>query len=191
MHFGKVIWKRVEPWQIGTAGLIESFDLRQLNLVILTAAHTDISEWIISHEIMSTFPTAAFLTWQDRGLPFIRAPVSSFVCQENNKAAWETFRFCFRKSFAPTCHIERFNERARVRDGSKLAAPKQVHCTEASPAATPAGRMQEQLYFVSTSLWSLGKVGYKWSNNKCFNTWPTDLPKGSLHVERTFLPPLI
>ena len=64
MHFGKVIWKRVEPWQIGTAGLIESFDLRQLNLVILAATHTDISEWIISHEIMSTFPTAVLLTWQ-------------------------------------------------------------------------------------------------------------------------------
>lgn len=64
MHSGKVIWKRVEPWQIRTAGLIESFDLRQLNLVILTTACTDISKWIISHEIMSTSLTAPCLTWQ-------------------------------------------------------------------------------------------------------------------------------
>lgn len=53
MHSGKVILKAVEPWQIGTAGLIESFELRQLNLVIPSAAHTDISAGIISHEIMS------------------------------------------------------------------------------------------------------------------------------------------
>lgn len=40
---------------MGTAGLIESFELRQLNLVILSAAHSDISAGIISHEIMSAF----------------------------------------------------------------------------------------------------------------------------------------
>lgn len=87
MHFGKVIWKRVEPWQIGTAGLIESFDLRQLNLVILTAAHTDISKWIISHEIMSSFSTAASWHDSDRSLPFIIAPIRSLDCQEHNTAA--------------------------------------------------------------------------------------------------------
>lgn len=38
---------------MGTAGLIESFELRQLNLVILSAAHSDISVRIISHEITS------------------------------------------------------------------------------------------------------------------------------------------
>lgn len=38
---------------MGTAGLIESFELRQLNLVILSAAHGDISVRIISHEITS------------------------------------------------------------------------------------------------------------------------------------------
>ncbi len=40
---------------MGTAGLIESFELRQLNLVILSVAHSDISTGIISHEIMSAF----------------------------------------------------------------------------------------------------------------------------------------
>lgn len=85
MHFGKVIWKRVEPWQIGTAGLIESFDLRQLNLVILTAAHTDISEWIISHEIMSTFPTAPFLTWQGARSAFHYNPNEFFSLSERRR----------------------------------------------------------------------------------------------------------
>lgn len=91
MHFGKVIWKRVEPWQIGTAGLIESFDLRQLNLVILTAARTDISEWIISHEIMSTFPAAAFLTWQPSQSAFHYSPNKFFSLSGKQESSLKNF----------------------------------------------------------------------------------------------------
>lgn len=46
---------------MGTAGLIESFELRQLNLVILSAAHSDIREGIISHEIMSALSDCILL----------------------------------------------------------------------------------------------------------------------------------
>lgn len=49
---------------MGTAGLIESFELRQLNLVILSAAYSDISAGIISHEIMSAFSSCIFMTRQ-------------------------------------------------------------------------------------------------------------------------------
>lgn len=123
MHFGKVIWKRVEPWQIGTAGLIESFDLRQLNLVILTAAHTDIREGIISHEIMSPFLTTALFDMTAIAACLSLEPQKFMVCQRN-RGPWKTFMFGLRKSGSHRAH-RAFQRKA----GCVLAkaAPTKVH----------------------------------------------------------------
>ena len=144
MHFGKVIWRRVEPWQIGTAGLIESFDLRQLNLLILTAAHADISEWIISHEIMSTFPTAALLTWQ-RSQPAFHYSPEKFSSLSGKKQsslgnfwAWPQKAIC---SNMPGRAFQRKTGCALATGASRghLSKFTQAGCTEASQACTPAG----------------------------------------------------
>lgn len=187
MHFGKVIWKRVEPWQIGTAGLIESFDLRQLNLVILTAAYTDIREWIISHEIMSPSLTAAFLTWQWSQTAFHYSPNKSYSVS-GKRGAWKTFRLSLRKS-SSLWHIKHFKEK----QGTRWYRKEQVHqavCIQASLVSTPAGAMWEQLYFVSISMWEasvIGKVVSNWGNDKYCNTWSIDIPNESLCACQTFL----
>lgn len=67
---------------MGTAGLIESFELRQLNLVILSAAYSDINAGIISHEIMSALSSCIFMARQPgKACLVFFTPMRIFKCE--------------------------------------------------------------------------------------------------------------